>query len=333
MLTRTFLLSFIATLLASVQATGLGDNKYSLIAESYTNAVYEPPSLAHRSAKALELPAFSSTPYVAITSHLVRTTLPPPLQAARIANLATYTPFCLNTSAIDFASLGIRREGERSGVEECMRWEEMELDMLLMYLDLLAVGMKRALAEQFYRQIRCLSRANLRVEEGDGDGNNNNIVAWQVCFEYDYSEMVGTLLSYYINEDFKLNPPVKNDDDNVDNSALINPATRFVQVDENNRGRYLLSVFSQASSFRIYSPLAFSTASGAIEQRKQTSCCEECTDDNYFVNIERDQCLKAPFDNHCCHKACKALGRLKVGVHSSISYCCAKCSPLPCKTN
>lgn len=238
---------------------------------------------------------------------------------ANPVDLSSYTPFCnANISTIPIES--------SLAVPQCVRWEEQEVDMLLMYIDLLAVGMKQTLAEQFYKQIRCLSRANIVPVP--------HHLAWQVCFTLDYSQHIGTLLSNYVNQDFKLNPPVE-DTDSDESDDTASHSSRFMthnfdssSVTDRNRGSFLLMAFNQDQQFRIYR--SSDTSQALYYERTQTSCCESCPDINYFVNIEKNQCLLNPFGKHCCHKACKSLGRLRVGASSSVSYCCLRCNPLPC---
>lgn len=188
--------------------------------------------------------------------------------------------------------------------------QEHELDMLLMYIDLIAVGMKRTLAESFYKEIRCLSRAHT--------SSVPNKHAWQVCFDQDYSEIVGALLAKYVSQDFKLSG-VTGSDLTVSSRFLWG---NFGRVNNNNRGSFIMHAFRSGASFRMYHT--------ATETKVQTSCCKRCTKSHYFVNVERSQCLKNPFGRHCCHKACKSLGHLKIGMSSSVSYCCKRCVPLRC---
>lgn len=262
-------------------------------------------------------------------------------------DLSSYTPFCSNTTH--------RKPPRKSDkTHECIRWEEQELDMLMMYMDLLAVGMKRSLAQQFYRQIRCLSRQNTVTDP--------KTLTWSVCFNYDFSKHVGTLLAHYIKQDFKLKSPVaeqlKKEKRNqllegtstlrnsiltseVENEPKTSSKYLFMSNDvspnEDNRGLYLLLAFANANTFRLFSSYSSSQTSPEallhnFQQQEQTSCCGGCPDEeNYFVNIEQDQCALNPFGRHCCHKACKSLARLRVGVSSSISYCCSNSNPTPCK--
>lgn len=174
-----------------------------------------------------------------------------------------------------------------------------------MYLDLLSTGMNEALATQFYEEIRCMSRANIfPVPE---------LKAWEVCFSKDYSEAIGTLLAKYVHRD-----TVQALDEDT-----MNTTSRFVfgRARKFNRGPYLRSLFGDARRFRRYSG------------KKQGTCCKRCRHRNYFVNIEHGQCLRNPFGKHCCHKACKSLGRLKIGASSSVSFCCRNCNPRTCARN
>lgn len=259
-------------------------------------------------------------------------------------DLSSYTPFCSAVSAA--SSQGppppkVSKNKKKVDIE-CLRWEEQELDMLMMYMDLLAVGMKKSLARQFYKQIRCLSRSNTVM--------NPDKLTWDVCFKYDYSKHVGVLLSHYIKQDAILKSPVENElknekikksvrfnnnNNNIKQLLTMRPlksSARNLYVSDTvvptdyNRGLYLLLAFAKSNAFRLFTSnnlLHFLT--------EQTSCCDECVDDNYFVNIEQDQCLLNPFGKHCCHKACKSLARLRVGASSSISFCCEKSSPSVCK--
>lgn len=171
-----------------------------------------------------------------------------------------------------------------------------------MYIELVAVGMERGLAQQFYEEIRCLSRANIRPMSFAG--------AWQVCFSYDYSEVVGSLLGSYINKDKALKHVVR-----------IPQTSRFLfgRIHDRNRGAYLIQLFARGQQ-----------NSRKVNIHKQTSCCPKCAKSTHFVYVGRNQCLRNPFGKHCCHKACKSLSRLKIGVSSSISYCCKRCGPDVC---
>lgn len=185
--------------------------------------------------------------------------------------------------------------------------------MLLMYLDLIAVGMDSGLAMRFYEEIRCLSRANVfPVPQQD---------AWEVCFSYDYSEMIGNLLSQYVLKDSSL---LKTSLSSTQRLQL-NTTRRFFSLSSANsrRNSFLLAVLGDGSNFRLYA--------SQKQQMLEKSCCEECTSRSYFVNVAKNECLKNPFGKHCCHLACKSLGRLKVGASSSTSYCCNRCRPLACK--
>lgn len=252
-------------------------------------------------------------------------------------DLTSYTPFCSST----LLSAGPPPPKKKAVDIECIRWEEHELDMLMMYMDLLAVGMKRSLARQFYRQVRCLSRRNTVM--------NPDKKTWDVCFTYDYSKHVGILLSHYIKQDAILKSPVKSELQNeklkkqassrtfsIKQLLRMSDTTRSeknlyvsngVIPTDHNRGLFLLLAFAKSNAFRLFTSenlLAF--------LKEQTSCCDECVDDeNYFANIEQDQCLLNPFGKHCCHKACKSLARLRVGASSSISYCCENSNPSLCK--
>lgn len=228
-----------------------------------------------------------------------------PAPVARFS-LSSFTPFCRDYAAPEMAN---------DVIPECIRWEEQELDMLHMYMDLISVGMDIDLATQFYEEVRCLSRANIfPVPE---------LKAWEVCFSYDYSELVGNLLANYILRDMALDSKTA-----VNTTARLSETGRFFSFGRAQRARHarssarrLFNLFGDGSRFRIYS---------AAVDRKERSCCESCTNKSYFVNVEKGQCIKDPFGTHCCHKACKSLGRLKIGASSSTAYCCKRCRPLPC---
>lgn len=251
-------------------------------------------------------------------------------------DMSSFTPFCQNGG-----NLPPPTSFPAGSVQECIRWEEQELDMLLMYLDLIAVGFKQTLARDFYLQIRCLSRRNTVVKQ---DGT------WEVCFSYDFSEHVGNLLANYILQDIQLNPPVATSslpgssrflEKNDGNLFLTNmsSAKAFVQYSlrRSMAARSLHVVMSMESSANVhlYMPVAQATNARSIQyslvQKKQTSCCTSCADNrNYYPNIEYNQCVLNPFGLHCCHKACKSLGRLRVGVASSTSVCCSRSNPTRC---
>lgn len=186
--------------------------------------------------------------------------------------------------------------------------------MLHMYLDLIAVGMDVNLATQFYEEIRCLSRANIFPIP--------QLRAWEVCFSYDYSELVGNLLANYVLRDMAV---VNSNKKSVNVSRNAEPmAQRFLSfgvVNSRNRASFLLTLFGDASFFRAYK---------AAEEKREKSCCPSCPSSSYFVNVEKSQCLRNPFGKHCCHNACKSLARLKIGASSSTSYCCNRCRPLQC---
>lgn len=174
-----------------------------------------------------------------------------------------------------------------------------------MYIDLIAVGMQKTLAKKFYEEIRCLSRSNIRPIL--------SLNAWEVCFFYDFSEVVGKLLGKYVAEDESLLSTVR---------LPSTMSAKFLYGQTTPQGgSFLLNLFRDASHFRIYEP---------AEQKIQTSCCVSCIQDNYFLNIARDVCISDPFGKHCCHKACKSLGRLKIGASSSTNYCCEKITPMTC---
>lgn len=237
-------------------------------------------------------------------------------------DLSSYTPFCTRNGTITpvmAPQLGL-------GVSvSCVRWEELELDMLLMYIDLIAVGMARSLAEEFYRQVRCLSRANVRVVE--------RTQQWEVCFSFDFSMHVGTLLAHYIKLDVNLNPPVKSP------SPLPSTVSRMGEAKSANTSlpgstrqtstlTSLLLLFQLAESFRLYRDS--NTDWAKFNELVKTSCCKSCADPNYFVNIEDMSCVSDPFGKHCCHTACKSLRHLRVGVATSIYYCCTMSNPQRC---
>lgn len=183
-----------------------------------------------------------------------------------------------------------------------------------MYLDLISAGMKKELAQLFYEEVRCLSRANINPSPQQN--------AWEVCFSYDYSELVGNLLAGYVLKDSELFEPL------IDPSTrtAVNSTSRFFSASAavNQKRSFLMTLFGDGQDFRLFG--------SKREQLMQKSCCQTCTSGRYFVNVQRNECLRNPFGKHCCHVACKSLGRLKVGVSSSVSYCCPRCRPQPCET-
>lgn len=253
-------------------------------------------------------------------------------------DMSSFTPFCQNGG-----SLPPPTSFPAGSTQECIRWEEQELDMLLMYLDLVAVGLKQTLARDFYLQVRCLSRRNTVVKQ---DGT------WEVCFSYDFSEHVGNLLANYILQDMQLNPPVstssqsslpgstitrflKNDGNLLTNMSAMAFAQYSLRRSQASRSLHLMLAMESSDKFHLYMPVAQATSTRSIQyslvQKKQTSCCAICQDSkNYYPNIEHNQCVMNPFGRHCCHKACKALGRLRVGVASSTSVCCSRSNPTRC---
>lgn len=254
--------------------------------------------------KLLNVAAAIPLRYKQIVDELQQLPMPLPAISSSKFSLSSLTPFCAKFTVPEI---------EANVVPECIRWEEQELDMLLMYLDLIASGMNDDLAKGFYEEVRCLSRANINPAP------QQNI--WEVCFSYDYSEMVGDLLSQYINKDFNL---LQSSLDTSERTG-VNSTTRFFSASSaaGRRPTYFMSMFGDGRNFRMYS--------SREEQLMEKSCCETCASTRYFVNVQKNECLKNPFGKHCCHVACKSLGRLKVGVSSSIAYCCPRCRPQACK--
>lgn len=172
--------------------------------------------------------------------------------------------------------------------------------MLLMYLDLISSGMNQVLATQFYEQMRCLSRSNIYPAP--------ELKAWEVCFSFDFSAVVGNLLAKYVHRD--VDPETKQE-------TLPN-TSRFIFGRSRRRATFLRSLFGNSRTFRRYAVVL------------EDACCRRCSHSRYFVNIEKGECLRDPFGLHCCHVACKALGRLKVGASRAISFCCRNCRPQRC---
>lgn len=259
--------------------------------------------------------------YREIHTHLRMTTLPE--MPVDEFDLASYTPFCSKNGTLTPVSAPQLPIGVSTS---CVPWEELELDMLLMYIDLVSIGMMRSLAEEFYRQVRCLSRANVRI--------NPDTKEWQVCFSFDFSKHVGTLLANYIQQDMKLNPPVKTVTPTPvvisravnklsSGSSLTNESVR-----QTNSVMNLLLLFQFAGSFRLYRDS--NTVEARFDELERTSCCKYCANPDYFVNLEYMSCISDPFGKHCCHTACKSLRHLRVGVATSIYYCCLNSNPQRC---
>lgn len=212
-----------------------------------------------------------------------------PLVNRNAVNLASFTPFCHKFQ---------KPRALPKIAEECVRWEEHELDMMLMFIDLMATGMEETLAKNFYKEIRCLSRAHIReIPE---------FKAWEVCFHYDYSAVIGGLLSKYVKEDDTL----------LQDKDTLKTSSRW------GMHSFLFNMFSDGQYFRVF---------GIRNQQKETSCCVACPRTSHFVNLEAGDCESNPFGRHCCHKACKSLGRLKVGASSGTSFCCKRCLPMSCR--
>lgn len=258
--------------------------------------------------------------YRQVYENLRMTTLPE--MSPDALDLSSYTPFCsvngtLTPVSAPHLPIGVNRS--------CMPWEELELDMLLMYIDLIAVGMTRALAEQFYRQIRCLSRANVRVVP--------ETLAWEVCFSFDFSMHVGTLLAHYIQQDAELNPPVKTASPSpatVNRMEVMNTSRLSLTEGSVKQTSFtsLLLLFQFAESFRLYRDS--NTFQARYDELVKTSCCKSCASPDYFVNLEDMSCVSDPFGKHCCHTACKSLRHLRIGVTTSIYYCCLNSNPQRC---
>lgn len=238
-------------------------------------------------------------------------------------DLTSYTPFCSKNGTLTPVSaphlpIGVTRL--------CMPWEELELDMLLMYIDLISVGMTRSLAEEFYRQIRCLTRTNVRVIPETKE--------WEVCFSFDFSMHVGTLLANYIQQDAEMKPPVKAASPSpssinrmeVTNASMLSFAGESVR--QTTSFTNLLLLFQFAGTFRLYRDS--NTLDARYNELVKTSCCKGCSNPDYFVNLEDMSCVRDPFGKHCCHTACKSLRHLRVGVTTSIYYCCLNSNPQRC---
>ncbi|CAN8075794.1 unnamed protein product [Agarophyton chilense] len=178
-------------------------------------------------------------------------------------DISSFTPFCNNFSfPEDIPSISA----------ECLRWEEHELDMLLMYIDLIMVGMDETLARKFYGEIRCLSRANIQPI--------TYLNAWQVCFTYDYSELIGKLLAKYILEDISLsNPVLPPSSSRIYSTLPIASKFLYGYTSTASTTPFLFNAFHNYESFRM------DDSSTLI-----TSCCKGCADTNYFVNLGVDNC-------------------------------------------
>lgn len=185
--------------------------------------------------------------------------------------------------------------------------------MLLMYIDLLSVGVNEGSARQFYSEIKCLSRANARWMD--------HIPAIEVCFYYDYSQYVGTLLARYIAQDLDLGSPLVSEK-KLNESLPHQSRLLFGRVTDTNRGSFLLNLFRHVDNVRTFPK---------DRKKLMTSCCTGCHNRNYFVYLEEGVCMKDPFGKNCCHKGCMSLRHLKIGVGSSMRYCCRRCQPQICR--
>lgn len=186
--------------------------------------------------------------------------------------------------------------------------------MLLMYIDLIVTGMDETLAKKFYGEIRCLSRENIQ--------RLTHLNAWQVCFSYDYSELIGNLLAKYINEDIELTNPTLFLPTSSRTPSSLPAFSKFLYgYKRSYSSSFLLNVFHKSNTFHHYR---------SSRLRSQTSCCKACAQVNYFVNLGANECRYNPLGRHCCHLACKSLSHLKIGAASSINYCCSRSAPKTC---
>ncbi len=167
--------------------------------------------------------------------------------------------------------------------------------MVMMLMDLLSKGVPSATATAFYSEIRCLSRSNIEKHKGG---------AVRVCFRRDYSKVVGELLAKYVK-------PVLPDIEKSGDEAV--PAVSRVSDD-----RDVDHIFDELN------------AESDDPATEENSCCNSCYTDRYYPYLAYEMCVKAPYGDHCCHTVCKALERVKVGMDTSVSYCCPKLYPQPC---
>ncbi len=217
-------------------------------------------------------------------------------QAAEEAADPTLSPFC---------AFDRQRDEGPIDPKNCVSWAEMEVDMLVMYLDLIAHGVPTKTAISFYAEIRCLSRSNLVF--------NNKASQLNVCFRRDYSEVVGKLLAKYVE-------PVFSELDVDASDHILATSSRVVLLN-------FTTAVRQSEFDSVFDSL--SQNPGAARSLS-TSCCPTCASTRYFPYFTTNLCVTKPNGPHCCHTVCKALDRIKIGMSESVSYCCPDLHPQVC---
>ena len=210
----------------------------------------------------------------------------------------------VDPSLSPFCAFDRKRDEGAIDPKNCVSWAEMEVDILVMYLDLIAEGVPTKTAISFYSEIRCLSRSNLVF--------NNKANQLNVCFRKDYSRVVGKLLAKYVEPVFS-----ELDIDASDN--ILTTSSRMVLLNHTTvRQSEYDALFS---SLNLNQKVATSLA---------TSCCPACASTRYFPYFTANLCVTKPNGPHCCHTVCKALERIKIGMSESVSYCCPDLHPQRC---
>lgn len=230
--------------------------------------------------------------------------------AVRMQALADLSPFCK-----DLASATVSLPPTAT---ECIHWEEQELDMLLMFLELSASGVQQQVASQFYDEIRCLSRSNIRFDIKNA--------VWEVCFEKDYSEIVGQLLGRYIlstGTGIRLQVLARPEMGRAHPDSFEDSTDDFLHLSGADTSRVLFMNFLTSNN-------AAQIASFSMLSTPKVDCCRACSSIQYFPNAGSTSCVQEPFGRHCCHNACKSLQHLRIGASSSTHHCCPFVYPTHC---
>lgn len=213
----------------------------------------------------------------------------------------------VDPSLSPFCAFDRKRDEGAIDPKNCVSWAEMEVDILVMYLDLIAEGVPTKTAIAFYSEIRCLSRSNIVF--------NNKANQLNVCFRKDYSQVVGKLLAKFVEPVFS-----ELDVDASDN--ILTTTSRVILMN------YTANLAIRQSEFDdVFDSL--NTNSKAATSLS-TSCCPSCASTRYFPYFTTNLCVTKPNGAHCCHTVCKALERIKIGMSESVSYCCPDLHPQVC---
>jgi hypothetical protein len=178
--------------------------------------------------------------------------------------------------------------------------QEHELDLLLIYFELLSDDIPKESARLFYQEMVCMSRSHIVTKRGP-----KNTIVWNVCFANDYSDIIGTLLADIVSRTIALQDP------------SLDEAARYMEE----------------STVRMGSPFFDIMASKSIRAGFYLgdSCCKQCKIRSYFPYLSPNTCRNNPFGKNCCHKSCKSLSRLRMGMAIAVKPCCMKLKPQKCK--